>query len=60
MGEPAGELPPLQPATTEPPANPEPVVEPLAEPAAQLTRGSESGKFLVSGVFRSCNISCLL
>lgn len=33
MAEPAGELPPLQPATAEPPANPKPVVERAEQPA---------------------------
>ena len=35
MAEPAGELRPLPPVAAEPPANPEPGVEPVAEPSAQ-------------------------
>ena len=35
MVETAGELPPLPPVSAEPPANPDPPAESLAEPAAQ-------------------------
>ena len=35
MVEPAGELPPLPPVVTGPPANPEPPAEPLAEPLTE-------------------------
>ena len=35
MEETAGELPPLPPVSAEPPANPDPPAESLAEPAAQ-------------------------
>ena len=35
MEETSGELPPLPPVSAEPPANPDPPAESLAEPAAQ-------------------------